>query len=298
VCRLARARMAERPGGFPGLAGWRYCLGVDRSDSVPTGRRVVAPVAGFATGIGYLGRGFAMYRRHPRLMLLGLVPAVIAFVALLAAFIAMVMFVDDFIVFLTPYAEDWPDFPRTVLRGAGVAAVVVVWAVVSLLAYVALTLLIGQPFYEAISKKVEDRLGGVPNEVDVSFWRSLPRTIVDSLRLGVFSVLVSVGLFVIGLIPVAGAVVAFLLGARFMGWVLALELTSVPFDRRGLRYADRKQALRANRPLALGFGAATFVCTLVPLFTVIAMPAAVAGATLLSRRILGTDAQALAIPPR
>lgn len=262
---------------------------MDRSDSAPAVRRVAAPVAGFATGIGYLGRGFAMYRRHPRLMLLGLVPAVIAFVALLAAFVAMVIFVDDIVLFLTPYMDDWPELVRTVLRAAAVAAIVVVWAVLSVMAYVAVTLLIGQPFYEAISKGVEDQLGGVPDEVDVSFWRALPRTIVDSLRLGAYSVLVSAGLFVVGLIPVAGAVVAFVLGARLMGWVLALELTSVPFERRGLRYDDRKQALRAHRPLALGFGAATFACTLVPLFTVVAMPAAVAGATLLSRRILGAD---------
>jgi CysZ protein len=259
---------------------------VDRSDSAPAVRRVAVPIKGFASGIGYLGRGFAMYRRHPRLMFLGLVPAVIAFVVLLAAFIAMVVFVDDFVLFITPYMEGWPEFPRTLIRGAAVAAIVVVWTVLSVLAYVALTLLIGQPFYEAISKGIEDRLGGVPNEVDVSFWRSLPRTVADSLRLGVYSVLVSLGLFVLGLIPLIGTVIAFVLGARLMGWVLALELTSVPFERRGLRYADRKRALQVNRPLALGFGAAVFTCTLVPLFTVVAMPAAVAGATLLSRRIL------------
>ena len=264
---------------------------MNHSDSASTLRRVATPVARFATGVGYLGRGFALYRRQPRLMLLGLVPAVIAFVILLAAFVAMVIFVDDVVHLMTPYMDDWPEFPRTVIRGAAVAAIVVVWAVLSVLAYVTLTLLIGQPFYEAISKGVEDRLGEVPNEVDVSVWRSLPRTIADSLRLGAYSVLVSAGLFVIGLIPLIGTVIAFLLGARLMGWVLALELTSVPFERRGLRYADRKQALRANRPLALGFGAATFVCTLVPLFTVVAMPAAVAGATLLARQILasGTD---------
>ena len=37
------------------------------------------------------------------------------------------------------------------------------------LLFVALTLTIGQPFYEAISKNVEDRLGWVANEIDVSF---------------------------------------------------------------------------------------------------------------------------------
>ena len=75
-------------------------------------------------------------------------------------------------------------------------------------------------------------------------------------------------------------------GLLLLGWILALELTSVPFERRGLRFADRKRALRQHRPMARGFGAATFLCTVIPLFTVIAMPAAVAGATLLSRRIL------------
>jgi CysZ protein len=259
---------------------------VDQSASVPAARRATAPVAGFAAGIGYLGRGFAMYRRHPGLMLLGLVPAVIAFAALVAAFVAMVVFVDDIVDLLTPYMQTWPELLRTILRTAAVVAIVVVWVVLSLLTYVALTLLIGQPFYEAISKRIEDQLGGVPGEINVSFWRTLPRTVFDSIRLGLFSVLVTASLFLLGLVPVVGTVIAFVLGARLLGWVLALELTSVPFERRGLRYADRKRALQANKPLALGFGAATFACTVIPLFTVVAMPAAVAGATLLSRRIL------------
>jgi CysZ protein len=233
-----------------------------------------------------------MYRRHPGLMLLGLVPALIAFVALVAAFVAMIFFVDDVVDLLTPYMEGWAEVLRTAVRWAAMVAIIVVWVMLSVLLYVSLTLLIGQPFYEAISKRVEDQLGGVPGEINVSFWRTLPRTIVDSIRLGVLSLVISVGLFFVGLIPVAGPVLAFLLGARFLGWVLALELTGVPFERRGLRYADRRRALRAHRSMVLGFGAGTFVCTLIPLFTVVAMPAAVAGATLLSRRILQPGAAA------
>jgi CysZ protein len=227
-----------------------------------------------------------MYRRHPGLMLLGLVPALIAFVALVAAFVAMTFFVEDLVNLMTPYMESWPELARTVVRWAAVAAFVVVWVMLSIIGYVTVTLLIGQPFYEAISKRVEDHLGGVPGEINVSFWRSLPRTLFDSARLGVLSVVVSVGLFFVGLIPLIGPVIAILLGARLMGWVLALELTSVPFERRGLRYVHRKRALRANRSMALGFGAGAFLCTVVPFVAVLTMPAAVAGATLLSRRIL------------
>jgi CysZ protein len=75
------------------------------------------------------------------------------------------------------------------------------------------------------------------------------------------------------------------LGAMVGGWVLALELTGVPFERRGLRFRHRRAMLRQRRAMALGFGMATFVSFLVPLGAVFAMPAAVAGATLLSRRL-------------
>ena len=84
-----------------------------------------------------------------------------------------------------------------------------------------------------------------------------------------------------------GAVTTPVLGATLGGWVLALELTGVPFERRGLRYRDRKRMLKRRRPMAIGFGAATFVCFLIPLGAVLVMPAAVAGATLLSRRLFG-----------
>jgi CysZ protein len=45
--------------------------------------------------------------------------------------------------------------------------------------------------------------------------------------------------------------------------------------------------LRRHRWLALGFGVAVFLCFLIPLGAVLLMPAAVAGATLLTRRVHG-----------
>ena len=39
--------------------------------------------------------------------------------------------------------------------------------------------------------------------------------------------------------------------------------------------------------MALGFGVAVFLCFLIPLGAILVMPAAVAGATLLSREALG-----------
>ena len=85
----------------------------------------------------------------------------------------------------------------------------------------------------------------------------------------------------------AGQIIAPILAGTLGGWVLALELTSVPFERRGKRFRERRAMLRARRPMAIGFGVATFVCFLIPLGAVLVMPAAVAGATIMSRRLFG-----------
>jgi CysZ protein len=264
-----------------------------------TGQQLQAPSPGprpagvtgfgrdFFTGVGFLLRGLGMYARSPRLMFLGLIPAVIAGALLVGAFVVLVYAVDDIAALVTGFADDWSDGLRQTIRLLAEVAIVGVWVLLSVLVFAALTLMIGQPFYEAISKKVEARLGGVPDEVNVSFWRNLPRSIFDSVRLLGLTILLGIPLFVGGLIPVVGETVVPVLGAAVGGWVLALELSGVPFERRGLRLHDRRRMLRSRRAMALGFGIATFVCFLIPLGAVLVMPAAVAGATLLSRRLFG-----------
>jgi CysZ protein len=201
--------------------------------------------------------------------------------------VALAYYVDDVATFLTPYAGSWNANVRQLARALVSIAVVFGWVLLSVLFFTAITLIIGQPFYEAISKNVESKLGGVPGEVNVSFWKTLPRNIVDSIRLILLAAVVGILLFALGLIPAFGQVVVPVLAILFGGWILALELTGVPFERRGLRLRDRRRMLRGRRSMAVGFGAATFVCFLIPGGAVLLMPAAVAGATLLSRRLFG-----------
>jgi CysZ protein len=237
-----------------------------------------------------------MYARTPRLMLLGLIPAFISGILLAGAMAALIYFSDDLAEVSTPFADDWTGNLRSLTRVAAQFAFIGVGFLLSVVAFTALTLAIGEPFYEAISKRVDDRLGGVPHEVDIPFWRSLPRSIADSIRLLAMTVLFGAPLFVMGFIPIVGEVVVPVLGAIVAGWFLAVGLTGVPFERRGLRLRHRRQMLRGRLPLALGFGVATFVCFLIPLGAVLVMPAAVAGATLLSRHLFGQPVTAERVP--
>jgi CysZ protein len=105
---------------------------------------------------------------------------------------------------------------------------------------------------------------------------------------------ISVSIFFIGLIPVVGTVTAWTLGALFGGWFVALEMTSIPFERRGLVLKDRRRALGGRRARTLGFGTMAFLMAIVPPLAAATMPAGVAAGTILARRSLGESAE---LPP-
>jgi CysZ protein len=152
--------------------------------------------------------------------------------------------------------------------------------------FAALTLTIGDPFYESISKRIDDQFGGAV-EATAPWPRTFVWNLVDSIRLVLVSIATSVLLFLLGLLPLVGQTVVPVLGALIGGWLITVEISGVPFNRRGLRLRERRRLLRANRALAVGFGLPIVLMFVVPFAAVLVMPGAVAGATLLTRRVLG-----------
>jgi CysZ protein len=264
--------------------------------------RAAAPVAGavgqFFSGVALLLRGLQLYARSPRLVLLGILPALLSAVLFIAAYAVLAWFATDLAELVTPFADDWPEQARQVVRTLAALALLGLGGLLAIVSFTAVTLIVGDPLYEKISEYVEDRYGGTPGRVDVPLWRSVRRSAADSARLVAVSALVGIPLFFAGLIPVVGQTAVPVLGASIGGWLLALELVGAPFYRRGMRLADRRRALRSVRPVALGFGVAVFVGFLIPLGAVLLMPAAVAGAALLARRSLGQPVEAQPVEPR
>lgn len=254
-----------------------------RTAAAPT----VSATRQFLSGVGLLFRGLGVYARSPGLVLLGMIPALISAALFAAAFVALVGVADELAAWITPFADDWAATGRRLFRLLAAFALLALGGLLTVVSFTAVTLVIGDPFYEKISERVEDRFGGTPGAVEVPLLRSLRRSLVDSLRLVAKSALVGIPLFAAGFIPVVGQFVVPVIGALVGGWFLVLELVGAPFYRRGLRLPDRRATLRRVRPLALGFGTAVFVTFLIPLGAVLFMPAAVAGAALLTRRAFG-----------
>lgn len=267
-----------------------------RGPTAPTPADVGA-LRRFGAGVGFLGRGLALWVRSPRLMLLGAIPALTVGAVYTTLLVLFALHLPEITAWLTPFAAGWDDTFRVAIRIVAGIAVSGLVLLVALFSYTAITLAVGDPFYERIWRSVEERQGGAP-EGDQPFWASLRRGIRDGLRLLVVSIAIGLALFAAGFIPVVGQTVVPVAGALAGGWFLAVELTGFAFDARGFSLADRRRMLAGNRAGTLGFGVATYLVFLVPLGAVVVMPAAVAGATLLGRTVLpagstaGTDAGA------
>lgn len=236
----------------------------------------------FVSGMSFLGRGFAYWRQRPGLMALGLLPAAIVGVLFLLGLVALGMFLPSIAEAITPFADGWPGLWATVVRIAVGTALLGAALVLVAVSFTAVTLLIGEPFYERIWSGVEADLGGTGPPTDYSFWRSA----ADGLSLIARGVGAALAAALIALVPVVGGVLSTVFAVLFTGWLIADELTARALTARGMPRGVRRELMRPHRARVLGFGVAAQLCFLVPLGAVATMPAAVAGSTLLARSLL------------
>ena len=238
-------------------------------------------------GPGYLLRGLALWRRRPGLMLLGMVPALLVLALVLAGLVALLLHVTDLVGWATPFADDWASALRGLLRVGLAVLLVLGFVLVASMTFTAVTLTVGDPFYERIWAETERMLGGDVPDAGPPFWKSA----ADGVVLAGTGLVLGLGVFLLGLLPVVGAAVGLVLGVMVSGRLLAAELVSRALEARGMDRTARAEVLRRDHASVLGFGVATQLCFFVPLGAVVVMPAAVAGATMLARDLLERPAR-------
>jgi CysZ protein len=244
-------------------------------------------VGGPVAGAGDVLRGIGLFLRTPGVRLLGVLPVLLAGLLVLALLGLLVVYLDELAAALTPFADRWDESSRTLVRvGAGLA-LLLGSTVVLVMSFTVIAQIIGQPFYERISDRVEHQLGGPAAGADAPWWRSFPRASLESALLLALTLACTAPLFVLGLFPVVGQTVVPVLQALVAGFFLAVELLAIPLERRGLHLAGRLRFVWRHRAQTLGFGVTAFLLFLVPLMNLLAMPGAVVGATLLVRRLSG-----------
>ena len=244
-------------------------------------------------GFTYLLKGQRWVGRHGRHYGFALLPGLLTLVLYLAALVALALWGGDFVAWATPFADDWSSPWQGLFRGFLTVVVLALALLLAVLTFTAVTLLIGQPFYESLSEKVDRDVSpdGTAPESGLPLWRELWISARDSLRILVRAALWGLLLFALGFVPLVGQTVVPVIGFLVTGFFLTEELTAVALQRRGVELRDRLSLLRSRKTLVWGFGTPLGLAFLVPVVAVFLMPGAVAGATLMARDLLGEDTE-------
>ncbi|MEU6254171.1 EI24 domain-containing protein [Streptomyces sp. NPDC047043] len=243
------------------------------------------------TGFTYLLKGQRWVARHGKQYGFGLLPGLITLVLYAAALVALGVWGEDTVTWATPFADDWSSPWQGVFRGFLTAVLFALGLLLAVLTFTAVTLLIGQPFYENLSEKVDRDVdpNGTAPESGLPLWRELWISARDSLRVVARALIWGVLLFACGFIPFVGQTVVPVIGFFVTGFFLTEELTAVALQRRGVELRARLTLLRSRKTLVWGFGTPLGLSFLVPFVAVFLMPGAVAGATLMARDLLGEE---------
>ncbi|MFD6953190.1 hypothetical protein A6A08_13160 [Nocardiopsis sp. TSRI0078] len=245
------------------------------------------PVREFFGGVGTLLRGFTLLLRRPRLFLLAALPALITSLLFLALFVLLVVNLTDIVGWATPFADGWDPVWRGLVRGAVSVALLAGSFLLMVVAFTTVTLTLGGPVYDKVTELVEKELGDDPGELDEPLMASMWRAIRQSLAVVAMSLLVTVLVFGIGFVPLAGQVVGPVLAALLGGWLLGIELLASAFDRRNLlTIRERRRHMGRRRMRVLGFAVPTYFLLAIPFLAILVFPAAVAGAVFLTRDLV------------
>jgi CysZ protein len=232
-----------------------------------------------AAGAWHVPAGFGFILRRPGLWPLAALPAALAVLLLLLGLVLG--------VFLGP---------RVDARFAPAPGSVPVWVElpVSLLLWTAtlgscvflglgIALALASPVLEQLSRQVEARARG--RALDAG--KGLRWEAAQALRGSLYFLAAAPGVFLLGLVPIAGPLLSLAWGGR----AIAFQMTDPALTRRGLGFSDKRRWHRAWRGESVGFGLAGMVGLLVPFANLVLGPALVAGGTLLVLDLEDVDAE-------
>ncbi|MFJ2646761.1 EI24 domain-containing protein [Streptomyces sp. NPDC087420] len=247
-------------------------------------------------GFGYLMKGQRWVAGHGRWFGFGLLPGLVTLLLYAAVLVGLSYGGDDLTTWATPFADDWSSPWQGLFRGFLVVLLFALVLFLAVIAFTAVTLLVGQPFYESLSEAVDRAEGGEVPESGLPLWRELWISARDSLRILARVALYGVLLFAAGFIPVVGQTVVPAIGFCVSGFFLTEELVAVALQRRRIDLKARLALLRGRRMLTLGFGVPLTLAFLIPVVAIFLMPGAVAGATLMARDLIEPERELGPVP--
>lgn len=147
-----------------------------------------------------------------------------------------------------------------------------------------LAVLIASPFLGAFSLALERIEYGSAPQPDTGILTELGASLAREARKLLYYLPRLLVVFLITLIPVVN-LAAPVIWLAFGAWTLAVQFADYPTENRQRPFRDTLERLHRNRGAALGFGLCATGALAIPFLNFLLIPVAVAGGTLLWRRL-------------
>jgi CysZ protein len=224
----------------------------------------------FVSGLAYPFRGLALIRRRGvRPMVV--IPLLLNTALFAVAIVLATLYLDTALDLILPAWLDWLRWLLWPLFLIAVLAIV-------FFAFTLIANLLGAPFNGPLAARVELQLTGRSPQSGRTWQGEAIAAVAGEGRKLLYLAVRILPLLLLFLVPGVN-LLAPLIWLAFGAWMLALEYADAPMGNHGLGFRETRLLLGQNRALALGFGSAMLVLTLVPVLNFVAMPAGVAGAT-------------------
>ena len=236
-------------------------------------------MGGFALGMHDLSRAFGFLRSHPPLWRWVLAPALVTLLLLVALIAGVIHFATRIVGSVEAHLPTWV---ASTVGSLMMLLVVVALAAGALFVLATFAGIVAGPFCEQLSEAVEEIHTGIraPRDGAVRVVHELVRGAGHSFRRLAGALAGAIALLALSFVPVAGHVVALVLGGYLASRASAYDCYDSLLARRRLAYDTKLAILRARRGRSLGLGAAVAALLLVPVVNLLAFGLGTIGATL------------------
>ncbi len=232
------------------------------------------------SGARYFVRGLRLLL-HPKLRWFVLVPIAINCVLFVALTTVLLQYFSHLADWHLPLPEILQFLEKT-LKWVAWFLILVVLLIAYGYSFNIITNIFAAPFYGVLSQKVEELVTGNVVE-DEPLMRMIPRTMIRELKKLVYFITRGIFVFLVmlllGLTFILNVLVP-VVGTLWSAWSMAIQYVDYAADNHQTDFVVLRKMLRKRRYSSIGFGGAVMACSMVPVFNIIAMPAAVIGGTL------------------
>ena len=229
----------------------------------------------FFSGVRYFITGFELITK-PGIKRYVVIPIIINIILFIGLFLVFRHYVSLFNVWVAAHIPTWLHWLSAILW----LLFFMCFFLFFIAAFVAIANLIAAPFNSLLSEAVERYLTGksLTDRGMLENMKDVPRIIGRQLAVLAYYVPRALILFVLFFIPIIQLISA-ALWFLFNAWFLTLTYLDYPTDNHRISFRETRRWLTQRRFAGLGLGVSALIASMIPLVNLVAMAAAVAGAT-------------------